>query len=167
MPVPAHLQPLHDRLLSLGGDRVVLFLDGYEEVIRDCGIAVPGGVPAIKGGLDSSCHQTSAILQLLAPGRRHIVTGYALSEDGCWRRHSWAMQDGKVMEPTVERLQYFGVTLEDEVDILRFIAPEVPVEVYVTVAEKVAAGHLGGKVFKKADLVRVQRLIDAGHRGQP
>lgn len=35
--------------------------------------------------------------------------GYALSEDGLWRHHSWGKRNGKIVETTVERLVYWGV----------------------------------------------------------
>jgi hypothetical protein len=46
------------------------------------------------------------------PAGTRIVTGYALSSDGLWRQHSWAMAgDGGVVETTEERLLYFGYEL--------------------------------------------------------
>lgn len=51
-------------------------------------------------------------------GRCSIATGYALSEDGLWRSHSWVIQPMKrtvrVWETTVKRVAYFGVVLTDE-----------------------------------------------------
>lgn len=43
-----------------------------------------------------------------------IGTGYALSEDGSWRMHSWGIRkDGRVVETTVVRMKYFGLVLRD------------------------------------------------------
>lgn len=166
-PIPRSLLPLKKALLGLGGERVVIVMDAFGVGIRDRGVAVPGGVPPILGSLANSCHSTSAILQLLAPADRQIMTGYALSEDGCWRRHTWVMQDGQVMEPTVERTQYFGYVLVDPLDVLAFVRAEIPGDVYVSVYRDVIDGKVGGKRFKAADFVRVQRLIDAGQRRTP
>lgn len=51
-------------------------------------------------------------------GRLRIATGYAVSGDGLWRRHSWMVDDaGRVTETTLPRLAYFGVVLDrDEAD---------------------------------------------------
>ena len=166
-PIPRNLLPLKKTLLELGGERVVIVLDSYEKDILRNGAPVVGGVPAIDGARPSSCHQTAAILAALAPRHRQIMTGYALSEDGCWRRHSWAMQGGEVVEPTEERVLYFGFALAGLMDLLRFMAPEIPIEVLDEVTKRVSAGRMGGEVFKSADLVRVQRLIDASQRATP
>ena len=44
--------------------------------------------------------------------------GYALSEDGLWRCHSWVVQPMartvRVWETTVKRVAYFGVVLTSE-----------------------------------------------------
>lgn len=51
-------------------------------------------------------------------GRCFIATGYALSEDGLWRSHSWVVQPMprtlRVWETTVKRVAYFGVVLTEE-----------------------------------------------------
>lgn len=50
--------------------------------------------------------------------RCFIATGYALSEDGLWRCHSWVVQPMartvRVWETTVKRVAYFGVVLTSE-----------------------------------------------------
>lgn len=44
-----------------------------------------------------------------------IGTGYALSDDGLWRSHSWALSpEGELVETTMEREAYFGVELSGD-----------------------------------------------------
>ena len=46
------------------------------------------------------------------------MTGYALSDDGLWRQHSWLIaKPGRrwtVIETTCRRLLYYGVVLTEE-----------------------------------------------------
>ncbi|MDR3674477.1 MAG: hypothetical protein P4N24_03235 [Acidobacteriota bacterium] len=61
---------------------------------------------------DSLCHENVAAVwkarrfEIIA-----IATGYALSDDGLWRRHSWGILRNGVLETTEARLQYFGIVL--------------------------------------------------------
>jgi hypothetical protein len=49
-----------------------------------------------------------------------IGAGYALSDDGLWRPHSWDVDvDGTAVETTIDRQMYVGVTL-DGVQALEF-----------------------------------------------
>lgn len=41
-----------------------------------------------------------------------VCTGFALSDDGLWRYHSWGLDhENKVVETTAKRLMYFGIVL--------------------------------------------------------
>lgn len=48
-----------------------------------------------------------------------IVTGYALSEDGFWRQHSWlrrkepTAEQYHLLETTIRRAKYFGMILTE------------------------------------------------------
>lgn len=68
--------------------------------------------------LDCQCHYNSARLWYKNKDRCFIATGYALSEDGLWRCHSWVVQPMartvRVWETTVKRVAYFGVVLTSE-----------------------------------------------------
>ncbi len=72
-----------------------------------------GGTIVVKPMKRSSCHQN---ISALWQGRRHgivgIATGYALSEDGPWRQHSWGLLRDGVLETTETRLKYFGIVLQ-------------------------------------------------------
>lgn len=63
-------------------------------------------------GDDGLCHQIS--IREWQRGRGDLITGYALSEDGGWRQHSWLEANGVILEPTRRaRKCYWGVRLSD------------------------------------------------------
>lgn len=68
-------------------------------------------------GQPSQCHANSAYLWDANRGHCSIATGYALSEDGLWRCHSWVVQPRsrtmRVWETTVKRVAYFGFVMND------------------------------------------------------
>ena len=56
--------------------------------------------------IDSECHKNSMVLLYLGVAIE-MRSGYALSDDGLWRHHSWAIdKDGRIIETTMERLAY-------------------------------------------------------------
>lgn len=112
------LRALRDRILTFGGDEVLLNTrDEDAEKVLERGQFFYGS-KYMKKGEDCRCHQNVAYLWDANRGRCQIATGYALSEDGLWRQHSWVVQPMtrtvKVWETTVERVAYFGVVLNDE-----------------------------------------------------
>ncbi len=61
----------------------------------------------------SRCHENvAAVWKARRFGIIAIATGYALSEDGVWRVHSWGTLPDGVVETTEARLKYFGIVLE-------------------------------------------------------
>ena len=62
-------------------------------------------------GHDSDCHGNVSRLWVQRRGRMSIVTGYALSEDGLSRSHTWGVEDERVVETTEARILYYGVVL--------------------------------------------------------
>ncbi len=59
------------------------------------------------------CHRNVARVWVSRqPGIVGIGTGYALSEDGLWRQHSWGVLKNGILETTVARTKYFGVMLK-------------------------------------------------------
>lgn len=56
-----------------------------------------------------ACHDNCE--KLLAEEKIEVwMTGYAMSDDGLWRHHSWGKdKDGRIVETTLERLAYLGV----------------------------------------------------------
>jgi hypothetical protein len=107
---------LRTRLLDIGGQEVVFFgtefdLDALLARGRDfSGERVEARV--ILG--PSMCHHSASLDWLASRGRVEIATGYALSDDGLWRQHSWGLQEGRVIESTASRVGYLGFVLADE-----------------------------------------------------
>lgn len=58
----------------------------------------------------SGCHENCLEL-FLNNEIDFCVFGYALSDDGLFRSHSWGIKDGIVIETTEPRLLYFGYVL--------------------------------------------------------
>jgi hypothetical protein len=61
------------------------------------------------------CHSDASLPFYRTGGSLSIATGYALSEDGVWYRHSWGMdpQSGRVIETTLHRIRYFGYVMSE------------------------------------------------------
>jgi hypothetical protein len=103
-----HLQLL---LLRLGGDFIVAPNKPDQDVPRllKSGILMNGPI-TLKKMKSSMCHQNIAsIWKLQKPPIVSIATGYALSEDGLWRQHSWGVLQNGLLETTEERARYFGI----------------------------------------------------------
>jgi hypothetical protein len=65
----------------------------------------------------NSCHYNVSLLWQQRSERsrlRAIATGYALSEDGMWRPHSWGLTRTYILETTIERCEYFGIVMHGE-----------------------------------------------------
>jgi hypothetical protein len=63
----------------------------------------------------NACHQNLA--RLWRRDRNGLVgigTGYALSDDGLWRQHSWGVTQRRVIETTQVRAMYFGCLLQGQ-----------------------------------------------------
>jgi hypothetical protein len=103
-------------LISHGGSAVVppLHPNPLADVIRERGdLFVPTQLLSVVGG-QSDCH--SNVVALWRSGAAVAVgTGFALSQDGLWREHSWAWNaSGALIETTVPRTAYFGVRMTNE-----------------------------------------------------
>ncbi len=104
------IQTLRLLLLGIGGVELVAPSKPDSDVpkIVDHGLLMEGSL--INHILDESgCHENVAELWLEEKeGLTGIGTGYALSEDGLWRQHSWGLRDAEIIETTSERIKYFG-----------------------------------------------------------
>lgn len=59
----------------------------------------------------SQCHDNCELLLKLKL-IDSICTGYALSDDGLWRFHSWGLTNaGTIVETTAPRIKYFGIII--------------------------------------------------------
>jgi hypothetical protein len=109
-----HLRKLHRRLLKIGGAAVVLWngTNGEEitAALLKLGSIDNGREAILRLGNPSDCHENSARLHQQEPQRYEVRTGYALSEDGIWRPHSWVFDANTddIIETTEARVTYFG-----------------------------------------------------------
>jgi hypothetical protein len=109
---------LQERLLKFGGEAGAWVPDSpWMDALLARGTLFSGESRSGKGQI-SNCHFNAARLWAGARTHRQLVTGYALSEDGCWRRHTWVLDPVKgkppLVETTIPRLLYFGVILTPE-----------------------------------------------------
>jgi hypothetical protein len=99
-------------LLSHGGKKVVppIMPDLMIDVFRTRGRLWSSPARLVEGEV-SACHDNA--VALWRSGEASAVgTGYALSDDGLWREHTWAVvEDGGLLETTEPRTAYFGVEL--------------------------------------------------------
>ena len=118
-PVHKSIKDLCSRLLEIGRESVAVQFNEPPEVceaILKFGEITPNGKLKMIKGDDSECHANSAVFWSKNRQKYFLVTGFALSDDGTWRRHSWVKtKDGKLIETTIKREIYFGMTLEDEI----------------------------------------------------
>lgn len=119
------LLELRDTILTFGGEQAILQL--IEEDLLNLlkrGQFWYGDIAELILGLPVRCHENSAILWAESKKDKsaptlHIATGYALSEDGLWRQHSWCVESGNggnkpvIHETTELRIGYFGFVLTE------------------------------------------------------
>jgi uncharacterized protein YodC (DUF2158 family) len=101
-------------LLSLGGQLVVppIYTDGMVRRLLVDGLCFADMPLTVEAGEPNDCHGN--VVRLWRGGRAMIASGYALSEDGLWREHSWGVRDGTVVETTEPRQCYWGVLINDD-----------------------------------------------------
>ena len=110
------LKRLKSILLRIGGIFLVPppKLDGDVPALFESGFVTSGPI-TLKNMKSSSCHQNVAALWIhRKAGIVAIATGYALSEDGLWRQHSWGILRDGILETTEPRTRYFGLVLQGE-----------------------------------------------------
>jgi hypothetical protein len=104
---------LYDLLLSTAGFAVTDYEEpDLEKLLARGRLWGTEGLKQVRGEA-SSCHGNAARLWMCDRKKYAIATGWALSADGVWRQHSWALDPkGRVVETTVPRLAYFGFDLD-------------------------------------------------------
>jgi hypothetical protein len=110
------LKRLKRLLLRLGGEFLVAPQKPDQDIpmLLEQGF-LTSGPTTLKVMKSSSCHQNVASVWTKRKfGIVGIATGYALSNDGLWRQHSWGILRDGVLETTKERLKYFGIVLQGE-----------------------------------------------------
>lgn len=111
----ADAKKLTELLLGIGGNAVVIpFVDGKQcAPICETGRRFDTTGASLCAGQQSDCHTNASRIWNRQQGKVAIGTGYALSEDEMWRRHSWCItRDNKIVETTVPRIEYFGLQLD-------------------------------------------------------
>jgi hypothetical protein len=111
--------PLRDLLLSFGGHQACIA--SYELDLRlllnHGEIWLARGARKIPGRV-SRCHENSLRYWYEHQDTTSYATGYALSDDGFWRQHSWVVKHGAkggvVLETTEPRIAYFGFPVEKD-----------------------------------------------------
>ena len=106
---------LYDLLLSIAGFAVTDPEEpDLEKLLARGELWGTAGLKQVKGE-PISCHANAARLWMCDREKYAIVTGWAMSQDGVWRQHSWAVdRKGRIVETTVSRVAYFGVMLDPE-----------------------------------------------------
>lgn len=114
------IMALVNHLLTFGGSSVCI-PNGQEEDLNNIlkyGQFWFGKSAKMMKGRPSQCHQNSCLLWDNNKDISRICTGYALSEDGIWRQHSWVVQckpnSNLIIETTVKRVAYFGFAMNEE-----------------------------------------------------
>jgi hypothetical protein len=110
---------LNERLLSFGGEGVALNLpdDDTDKILSRGEILDGRGRNAYMfKGEAIHCHSNSCNLWEQNKGRLIIYTGWALSDDGCWREHTWLWDKSKnkIVETTERRVAYYGYAMTDD-----------------------------------------------------
>ena len=116
--VPVPLFPLEQKLLTLGGTRMVYRYEPDLKLLLTRG--EPFDEPSeLIPGESGQCHLNVAQIWNEHKEEFVIVTGYTLSEDSLWRQHSWLMREQptakqyRLIETTIKRVKYFGVILTE------------------------------------------------------
>ena len=111
-----HFFDLRQKLLAFAGEAVCF--PPYEEDldnILNYGQFWVGSNAKLMRGEPSQCHANSANLWEQNKEATRICTGYALSEDGMWRQHSWLVwhkaRSNQIVETTVKRIAYYGFVM--------------------------------------------------------
>lgn len=110
------LKRLKSILLRIGGVFLVAppKVDGDVPALLESGFLTRGPI-TLQIMKSSSWHQNVAALwKSKKAGVVAIATGYALSEDGLWRQHTWGILRDGILETTEARLEYFGLVLQGE-----------------------------------------------------
>lgn len=116
-PVSKQVRELCSQLLSIGGKVVVVEFHESQfcNVLAELGEVDSYDRLKINKGEDRECHTNSAILWSNNKDTYILVTGFALSDDGVWRRHSWIRTKGNTLiETTIKREKYYGMRLNRE-----------------------------------------------------
>lgn len=105
---------LRNDLLDIKGEEVVPSYEPDSKSLVERGHIISSENVIYTKMRDSQCHMNVRYLYLEDDSIDDIATGWALSSDGLWRQHSWAIKNGSVVETTVGRDIYYGIILNEE-----------------------------------------------------
>lgn len=114
--VPVPLFPLEQKLLSYGGTRMIYRSEPDLKKLLRSG-AVFDEAAELIAGEEGTCHANASRIWHENQEELAIGTGYALSDDGLWRQHSWLVRKEpiagqyRLLETTIKRIKYFGIIL--------------------------------------------------------
>lgn len=121
------IDTLRNKLYSLCNGSEVCLPPIEEDIdaINDRGQFWHGKGIRMMKGKPSQCHRNTC--ELWENNYKeidiHIATGYALSDDGMWRQHSWLVINKTcsttIVETTVKRIGYYGFLMTEE-EALKF-----------------------------------------------
>jgi hypothetical protein len=103
---------LEERLLGIGGNRVDFRLEPDLATLLAHGNAYRPDRRVFES-MSNSCHENASELWVRDYPDTDIVTGWALSDDGCWRQHTWGFrpEGGTWVETTEPRIAGYGIAL--------------------------------------------------------
>lgn len=106
---------LRRRLLEIGGEEMVPPMGREPDIeeILERGTAYAADCVVMRLMQPCQCHANSARLWTDKTAAA-IGTGYALSEDGLWRQHTWCRDAAGIVETTEERTCYYGFEITGE-----------------------------------------------------
>jgi hypothetical protein len=109
---------LRAKLLGIGGAEIVALpltmgIDPFVPLLEMWGQVMERPI-TYRRMEPSQCHLNVAWLWSERKKGSRLIgvgTGYALSDDGLWRGHSWGLNKRGIIETTVSRVKYFGLPL--------------------------------------------------------
>lgn len=119
-PEAEFLRPLKNLLLDVGGRGFCnpWMDEPHIDPLLSRGMFWKGDEAYFNYGAPNRCHSNASCAWMQNRERVVIATGYALSDDGLWRQHSWyfdlfGSDSGGValVETTSPRIAYFGFVL--------------------------------------------------------
>lgn len=116
-------EDLKIRLLDIGGEAVIIRPpDKHNEDTMNRGeVFIKPKIKIILGD-ENECHRNSAKIWFEHTLKRQLWSGYALTEDGLWRQHTWVKDGSTVIETTEERIVYYGYKLNEREGLFFYIS---------------------------------------------
>jgi hypothetical protein len=130
---------LRSKLLTHAGEEVLLRVTPEEiDRLLAHGEFHPGKGAGLRRMQANGCHFNAAKLFLTGRAAK-VVSGFALSDDGLWRSHTWVLNShGRIIETTEPREVYFGTVLGSREILLECVDEEL-MKSYESEVAKLAA----------------------------